>query len=168
MEKNSSPVFTLFENTRCLNTEGKIHHRITDLVALLTSQPTGDDCFDYCLQISCDSYHIYPGEACVFSFFDSDAFSAPESIDWHCYIRGEPPCSRNSNCTPQYSSCGGSLPDIDFQILKQDLLSCLPNALSFDFESKQFTRKAHKTNNFFLQRRRENFYEQLKTQTYRL
>ena len=121
----------------------------------LTNRPTGDFCRDYCLQTNCDSYTeaIVNGEsfACAFEVFDPDTYEVyPDSDDLNCYVRGEVPtvdCSPTSNCTPQLSACGGSLPDSNFA--KADLLSCIPNASNFNFDSKNFVRKTHRTIDFF-------------------
>ena len=130
----------------------------------LTNRPTGDFCRDYCLQTNCDSYveQLYRNGdqvSCVFTVFDPNAYRVityNQNYDVHCYVRGEVPemylvppvdCSSTLNCIPQLSACGGSLPDRNFA--KADLLYCIPNASSFSFESKNFIRKTHTTNDFF-------------------
>ena len=133
-----------------------IHARSFDDVEL-TNRPTGDFCRDYCIQTNCDSYleRIQFGGVyfCAFSFFDSTYYAQPYTVSsfvMNCYVRGEVPpvdCSSTANCTPQLSFCGGSSPDSNFA--KADLLSCIPNASSFNFDSKNFVRKTHTTNDFF-------------------
>ena len=158
LETNSNPIFTRFDETLCLSSiedhSEVIYGPYDD--GLLTNRPTGDFCRDYCLQINCDSYSegMANGNsgACLFTFFDPDTYAVyPDIADINCYVRGEVPppvdCSLTSNCTPQLSACGGSLPDRNFA--KADLLFCIPNASSFSFESKNFFRKTHTTNDFF-------------------
>ena len=124
----------------------------------VVAQLTGDLCIDYCLLTNCDSYHtelhvdFETGieKHCIFSFFDAEYYSVQNAPGWDCYIRGGTlpvDCSLTSNCTPQLSTCGGTLPDSNFQ--KSDLLSCLPNAERFEFDSKTFVRKKHANNDFF-------------------
>ena len=64
-------------------------------------------------------------------------------------------CSPTSNCTPQLTVCGGWLPYTDFE--EADLLSCLWRATSFDFDSKNFVRKAHTINDFFYNEAEKTF-----------
>ena len=115
----------------------------------LLDRATGDVCQDYCLQINCDSI-AESSQGCIFTVFDPDTYAVIPLYDNYCYVRGGLPpvdCSSTSNCTPQLSFCGGSLPNSNFA--KSDLLSCIPNASNFNFDSKNFIRKTHPTNDFF-------------------
>ena len=121
---------------------------------LLTERPTGDVCHDYCLQTNCDSYTLHQSMCMVTFDFNSDTYMVIDyqDRDTFCYVRGDPnvppvDCRSTSNCTPQLSSCGGSLPDRNFS--KADLLSCISNVSSLSFESKTFARKTHASNDFF-------------------
>ena len=112
--------------------------------------------------------HIVAAPHCVFSFFNPDTYTVRDSpYTAFCVVRGEAPlsiiaptpapidCSSTSNCIPQLSFCGGTLPDENFD--KQSLLSCIPKASKFVFESKNFTRKAHITNDFFYNEAEKTF-----------
>ena len=158
LETNSNPIFTRFDETLCLSSiedhSEVIYGPYDD--GLLTNRPTGDFCRDYCLQTNCDSYteFFYKGDShvCVFTVFYPYTYDVyPEYYDHYCYVRGEVPssvdCSSTSNCTPELSACGGSFPNRNFA--KADLLSCISNASSFSFESNNFIRKTHTTNDFF-------------------
>ena len=156
------PVFTRFNDTSCNNRQYAFRWAELFDDYELTDRPTGDFCRDYCLQTNCDTFTEYledHGEVmgeligCAFEVFDPDIFRAvPDAEFVNCFVRGEVPpsvdCSSTSNCTPQLSACGGSIPDRNFA--KADLLSCISNASHFNFDSKTFVRKTRrKTGNDF-------------------
>ena len=132
------------------------------LTDLQSDRPTGNLCHDYCLEINCVSYVTDFENHCLFSDIDNKFYTyrVMESKTFACFVRGKAPgvaadCRSTSNCIPQLSYCGGTLPDRNLQ--KQDLLSCIPNASDFDFDSKKFTRKTHITNDFFYNEAEKTF-----------
>ena len=138
-----------------------LNQQLTDLQS---DRPTGNLCHDYCLAINCDSYVTNFENHCLFADLDRillskyDTYRVMESKTFACFVRGKAPpadCRSTSNCTPQLTYCGGTLPDRNLQ--KQDLLSCIPNASDFDFDSKKFTRKTHITNDFFYNEAEKTF-----------
>ena len=84
----------------------------------------------------------------VFTHDGISLFRVSEEFGMNCYVKGSPvDCTQTTNCTPQLTACGGTLPISNFQ--KADLLSCIPNATSFEFDSKVFLRKKHRKKDFF-------------------
>ena len=163
MQFSSTSTFTRFDRTLCVNTDDYQEdgwYTETELESLVTTRQTDNICHDYCLQVNCDSYntmyrYTYSPSFkvdidCTFSFFISNEYEVGEGhFNGECFVRGSIPvdCSSNSNCNPQLSVCGGTLPIITLQ--KTDLLSCIPNASTFDFDTKSFIRKSHPSNDFF-------------------
>ena len=155
-EISSIPIFTEFDDTWCRNPTDT-SYTLLELNALVTIQQTEDICLDYCLQVNCDSYHTMyqwnpvtstPELRCVFSVFDSDSYLVTESMGWKCNVRGPTvDCRSTSNCNSQISTCGGALSYFGFE--KADLLACIASAQRFEFESQNFSRKTHTTNDFF-------------------
>ena len=138
------------------------------LTGLATSGVSNDVCVDYCLDTNCDSF-VKTGAwnlllmqfeiSCTFSYFDPDDYTVtPTSSGPYCHVRGEIPsadCNSTSNCTPQLDYCGGTLTSANFQ--KAELLSCIPNATTFGFDSKSFVRKTHRSNDFFYNEAKKTF-----------
>ena len=90
--------------------------------------------------VSYDGYH--------FTYNGTSEFVVTEEDGMNCYVKGSPlDCTQTTNCTPQLTACGGTLPISNFQ--KADLLSCVENATSFVFDSKVFLRKKYKKKDFF-------------------
>ena len=126
-----STVFTRLNNTLCSNYDcyecdppkmnGEPSLSLNYVNELLTERPTGDLCLDYCLQINCLSFSTSKTSCRFSSVFDSDTYQVVEWTNVNCFVRSTPPvdCSSTSNCTPQLSFCGGTLPDMNFE--KADL-----------------------------------------------
>ena len=76
-----------------------------------------------------------------------------------CYVRGEAPsvvdCTVTANYNSQLTACGGSLPFNSFN--KQNLLECLPNAVSISFDSKSFKKKSRPGGDFFYNHEEKTF-----------
>ena len=127
----------------------------------VTDKPE-DVCHQICMDVNCQFFSTMERfnqetmkneQGCTIDFFghhfiETPSYLVTEEPGLTCYVRGSPvDCTETSNCTPQREACGGTLPN--FNLSKPDLLSCIPNATSFDFESKIFVRKKHKINDFF-------------------
>ena len=76
-----------------------------------------------------------------------------------CFVRGLTPprvdCTVTSNCNTQLTPCGGLLPSTSFN--KDNLLQCLPNAESIEFDSRVFIKKETPEGDFFYQQEDKTF-----------